>query len=411
MGLFNYLKNRLTQWRYARALSGGAPIFTQFGEDIYASDIVQSVIQCIVTEMTKLKPLHIRRQGRDTVPVNSDIQRLLNNPNELMTTHDFISKIMWNLYLNYNAIIYPTYDTIIKDGVVKKKYTGLYPLQPHQVDFIEDKAHTLYIRLRFLNGLETTLPYSDVIHVRYQYSVSDFMGGNSQGQPDNNALLKMLNLDHQMTEGIVKAMKTSYNVNALLKYNTMFDRDKMEEDIADFNNRLRNKESGILGVDMKTEYIPINRSIQMVDAETLKFIDSRILRKFGVSLPILTGDYTKEQYQAFYQKTLEPLIINLSQAFGKVLFTQREKDMQNEIMFTAEDLIFMSSDQVLEAIRLLGDSGALLENEKRIAIGLPPLEELAGVRMMSLNYVNVDIANQYQVGANAKPDGEEEKDA
>ena len=411
MGLFNYLKNRLTQWRYARALSGGAPIFTQFGEDIYASDIVQSVIQCIVTEMTKLKPLHIRRQGRDTVPVNSDIQRLLNNPNELMTTHDFISKIMWNLYLNYNAIIYPTYDTIIKDGVVKKKYTGLYPLQPHQVDFIEDKAHTLYIRLRFLNGLETTLPYSDVIHVRYQYSVSDFMGGNSQGQPDNNALLKMLNLDHQMTEGIVKAMKTSYNVNALLKYNTMFDRDKMEEDIADFNNRLRNNESGILGVDMKTEYIPINRSIQMVDAETLKFIDSRILRKFGVSLPILTGDYTKEQYQAFYQKTLEPLIINLSQAFGKVLFTQREKDMQNEIMFTAEDLIFMSSDQVLEAIRLLGDSGALLENEKRIAIGLPPLEELAGVRMMSLNYVNVDIANQYQVGANAKPDGEEEKDA
>ena len=39
-----------------------------------------------------------------------------------------------------------------------------------------------------------------------------------------------------------------------------------------------------------------------------KFIDEKILRNYGVSLPILTGDYTKEQYEAFYQKALEPLI-------------------------------------------------------------------------------------------------------
>jgi hypothetical protein len=58
----------------------------------------------------------------------------------------------------------------------------------------------------------------------------------------------------------------------------------------------------------------------------------------------------------------------------------------------------MSVYQTLEMIRLLGDSGTLYENEKRVALGMRPLKELTGVRMQSLNYVNVDIAPQYQVG-------------
>ena len=59
----------------------------------------------------------------------------------------------------------------------------------------------------------------------------------------------------------------------------------------------------------------------------------------------------------------------------------------------------MTVDQKLEMVRLLGDSGSLYENEKRRAFGLPPLPELEGVRMQSLNYVNIEIATKYQVGA------------
>ena len=49
-------------------------------------------------------------------------------------------------------------------------------------------------------------------------------------------------------------------------------------------------------------------------------------------------------------------------------------------------------------IRLLGDSGTLFENEKRVALGLKPLSELEGIRMQSLNYVNTEIANKVQLG-------------
>ena len=182
--------------------------------------------------------------------------------------------------------------------------------------------------------------------------------------------------------------------------------------LAEFNKQLENNKNGIMGIDNKAEYIPIERKIQAIDPETLKFIDSRILRNYGVSLAILSGDYTKAQYQAFYQKKLEPLIIAISQAFTKCLFTQREKDIGHEVIYLPQALIFMDTTQVIEAVRILGDAGDLYENEKRVAFGLEPLEELRGVRMQSLNYVNVEHAREYQLqgtgdgGSNAGESGE-----
>lgn len=398
MSLFDKLKNKINGLRYARMLNSGQPIFSQFGDNIYASDIVQSVVDCIASEMTKLTPHHIRRKDKDRVPVRDSIKEVLDNPNELMTRSDFMSKIIWNLFLNYNSLIYPVYREVKgKDGKITKQYTALYPLQPRYVDFLEDDTGTLFVRMRFKNMQEFTLPYSDVIHIRYKFSFNDFLGGNEKGQPDNDALLKLLSMNENMLEGALKAMKSSFNVNGIIKSGGIMDREKVDKMVAEFNEKLKNNESGILGVDGKSDYIPITKKIQIIDAETLKFIDERILRTFGVSMAILTGDYTKEQYEAFYQKKLEPLIIAISQAFTKTLFTEREKQMGNEIIFLPKELIFMNTTQVLEAMRILGDAGELYSNEKRMAVGLEPLEELEGVRMQSLNYVNVKIANKVQL--------------
>lgn len=398
MGLIDYVKSKFIETRYARALNGYTPIFSQFGQDIYASDIVQSTIACIVTEMCKLQFVHVKKNGRDITTVNDSLQFVLNNPNDLMTTHDFISKVVWNVFLNYNSIIYPIYDVRTNaDGSETRTYKALYPLQPIQVDFIEDEQGILYIKMRFRNSYEMTLPYDQVIHIRYRYSISDYMGGNVSGQPDNEALLKLLSMNNSMTEGVLNAMKTSFNINGIMKHNTMLDGPAMKKSIELFNEQLKNNESGIIGVDLKGEYIPIMRRIQAIEPETLKFIDSRILRNIGVSMPILTGDYTKVQYQAFYQKTLEPLVINITQAFAKGLFSTREKQLGHNIMLITEPLVFMDMAQTLETIRLLGDSGSMYENEKRVAVGLPPDAALEGVRKQSLNYVDVEIAKEYQL--------------
>lgn len=388
--------------RYALSLDGFVPIFSQFGTNIYASDVVQQALKCIVDEIKKLNPTHVRYVGNDPVPVEGDIQEVLSNPNELMTTSEFLEKVTWLLLMNYNAFIIPTYYTWKdeKTGVERRRYESLYPIKPTQVDFIQDASGKLYAKFMFWNGYETTIPYDDVIHVRYNYSVNQYMGGNEMGQPDHEALLKTLGLNYDLLNGVAKAMKASYAVNGIVKYNTLMDDGKTEAALRELERKLKNSEDGFLPIDLKADFVPLQRTVSLVDANTLKFIDEKILRNFGVPLAILTGDYTKEQYEAFYQKTLEPITIALSQAFTKKMFSRRERAFGNKIALYPKELIFMTVQQTLDMINILSPTGGMFENEKRVALGLRPIPELEGKRFMSLNWIDANNADQYQVGKN-----------
>ena len=80
------------------------------------------------------------------------------------------------------------------------------------------------------------------------------------------------------------------------------------------------------------------------------------------------------------------------------MFTSRERAFGNRIALYPKDLIFMTVTQTLEMINILSPTGGLFENEKRTALGLRPLPELEGKRFMSLNWIDANNADQYQVG-------------
>lgn len=387
-------------------MDGFLPIYSQFGTNIYASDVVQQALKCIVDEMKKLNPTHVRYKGNDLTPIKGTVQDVLDHPNDLMTTSEFLEKITWLLLMNYNVFIIPTYYTWIDDktGAERRYYESLYPINPTQVDFIEDASGRLFVHFRFWNGYDTTVAYKDVIHIRYNYSVNEYMGGNRMGQPDHTALLETLNLNNTLLQGVAKAMKASYAVNGIVKYNTLIDDGATQKALAELERKLANSESGFLPLDLKADFTPLPHTSEIVNEDTLKFIDSKILRNWGVPLAILTGDYTKEQYEAFYQKTLEPLVIAISQAFTKKMFTRRERAFGNKIELYPKELIFMTVTQTLEMINILSPTGGLFENEKRVALGLRPLPELEGKRYMSLNWIDADNAAQYQTGQNVNVD-------
>lgn len=381
------------------------PNYPQFGDNAYASIVVQQALKCIVDEVKKLNPCHVRMYDTDPVPVTrSTVSDVLRIPNPLMTTSEFLEKVTWLLLLNYNAFIVPIYSEWEdeKTGQTRRYYEALYPIKPTQVDFIEDGAGRLFLHFWFANGYDTTIPYDDVIHLRYNYSVNEYMGGGLDGQPDHKALLGTLELNHKLLQGVAKAMDASYAVNGLVKYGTIIGEEETRKAIEQFNRMLQRSESGFIPIDLKADVVPFQRNTQLVDDNTLKFVDDEILRHFGVPLCILRGDYTKEQYEAFYQKTLEPLVISYSQAFTKKLFTRREQAFGNRIELYPKELVFLSVTQTLEMIKQLSPTGALYENEKRTALGLRPMPELKGKRYMSLNWVDADRASEYQLGDNTK---------
>ncbi|WP_211296384.1 phage portal protein [Paenibacillus donghaensis] len=402
---FKGLLSKTKEFVRAKMLGGYMPVFSQFGNSIYASDIVQNCIDIIATEISKLQPRHIRTDGNgmQTTP-RGNLNRLFKfGPNELMTTRDFLEKIIWLLYMNFNVFIYPVYTVQLReDGSEIRSYTALYPLNPYQVDYLQDPTGRLYVKMYFASGDQFTVPYSDLIHIRKRYSVNEIMGGGSNGQPDNEALLKMLRINDTVLQGIEKGIKTSMSIRGVLKIATMMDDESQRKERERFEKLMSSGDSGILPVDLKGEFTPISIDPKMVDKDTLDFLKTGVQEWFGVSLPMLARDYNDEQYQAFYESTLEPILIGLSQAFTKTIFTPRELDMGNEIVFFQRDMMYLSTAAKLNLIKTAGEQGLLSDNQKLALLGYPPLPD--GNRItQSLNYVDRSIINIYQLnGANPK---------
>lgn len=391
------------QYTHAQMLSGYVPIFSQFGDDVYASDVVQSCIDVIATECSKLRPKHIRtdKNGVQTI-VNSSIHRLFKyGPNELMTTRDFLEKVIWQLYLNYNAFIFPTFDIVEANGVSRRDYTGFYPLNPSKVEFLKDEAGKLFVNFQFLNGMESTIAYTDVIHLRKKFSVNDIMGGGSNGRPDHAGIIKTLEINDSVLQGLEKGVKSSMSINGILNIKTMLDDATQKQEREKLELAIKNSESGIVAMDLKGDYVPLKTDPKLIDKDTLHFLESKVLKYYGVSLPILTGDFTDEQYQSFYERSLEGIMLSLGQAFSKTVFTNRELDHGNEIIFYQRDMMYLSTKNKIELIKITGEQGLLSDNQKLQILGYPPIP--GGERKtQSLNYINRDIIDQYQLSNSLK---------
>lgn len=400
MNIFKFIKNKARNYAYAKMLSGNTPVFTSFGNDIYASDIVKACIRCKSNEISKLQPKHIRNIDEDKQEiVKSPINRLLKfSPNPLMTSKEFLEKITWLYESTFNCFIYPTYYlTKTSKGGESKVFTGFYPLDPITKTFLEDEATgELFIEFTFRNGEKYTLPYKDIIHLRKDFSFNDLMGGNENGEKDDKSLLKILNVDNTLIEGLEKNVKAGLSINGMLKINTMLDEGKQAEEIEKFEQKLKMSNSGILPIDLKSDFIPINMNPTTINKDTLSFLENRILNTLEVPLSILSGDYTDEQYQAYYEKTIEPFIQLLGQAFTKVLFTDREIDCGNEIIFYSQSLLFTNTQNKIAVADILGNRGALTDNQLLALFGYPPFEG-GDIRHMSLNFINRDIADSYQM--------------
>jgi phage portal protein BeeE len=385
MGIFDFWKKKEkpSGARHAPTMTGWTPSFTSFGENVYASDIVVQSIRCKANEFKKLDPRHVRTtNGKQQTVTDSSIARVLKRPNPWMTQADFLEKITILHEVSKNVFIYPTY-YMTKGG--EKYFTGLYPLKPREATYLMDASGRLLIELKFNNGFETTLPAEDVIHWRKDYGLNDYFGGSAFGGDDNEGQLAMLQRYDMLTQGIAKALKCSCQVNGIATYNSYLDDEKLAAAQATFEQKLQDSESGVLFTDQKLEYTHLPRDIKLVDAETLKFFHDTILRANGTSLPILNGDYTKQQKEAYYEHALEADIISLGQAMSRVMFSDREAGFGNEIILYPNKIKFMTMENKIAYMQVAVPAGALSVNQILEMGGFPPIEGGDDIRPRGFN--------------------------
>lgn len=373
MGFWDLFKRKPKRdaLRYVPTMSGYSPVLSDFGEDIYASDLIVQAIRCKATEFKKLQPRHVKATAAGLASVtDSSVARILRRPNDWMTTSDFLEKVSILLELNKNAFIYPAY-YMTQGG--ERIYTGLYPLKPSAVKYMADQAGNLFMRMTFANGYAADLPAKDVIHWRKDYGVDDWFGGSLPGGGSDRSLLKLLKEYDRLVQSIAIGLNVATKVNGLVKVNTYLDDDAVRQRQEEFNKRLESNESGLLFTDLKAEYVPISRDVKLVDKDTLEFFYLVILRSTGVSLPILNGNYTKAEKEAFYEHALEADIKSLGEAATKTLFTENQEARGNSVQLYPNSIVFMSMENKLSALQIGLPAGIFTKDEARELLGYPPM--------------------------------------
>ena len=365
-----------------------------FGTNISKSDVVKIAIDRIASQCAKLKPRHIKNENDKTVTdKNGKLSFILKHkPNEVMTPYQFIYKIITKLFIDDNSFIYPMFD----DGELK----GLYPLNPIMVEPIVDSGNNYYLRFQFENKETFIIPYENIIHLKRFYHDNDIFGGSGH-KGDQEALLKAININENVLQGVENALRSSMQIKGLLKMNAMLNETDKNKQLSSFNEMLKesikNKGSSIIPIDLKSEYIPLNVDPKLIDKETLEFLNDKILNYFGVSSPIFSSNYSEDEFNSFYEQTIEPLAIQLSEAFSLGLLTDNEIKRGEQVVFYSERLQYASWNTKVTAIEKLMGLGIMSLNESRALLGLEPVEN-GDKRLQSLNYVDALKANQYQVG-------------
>ena len=376
-------------------------VFSSYGNDVRVSDIVKTAIHRVCEEVSKCKIKSVIEYDnpRHIEVCDDDLNALFAyRINPLCGLKDFLYKVAYLTKVNRNCFIYWQYDEVKIKGTdkVRRVTKGLYPIECANVKLYYSGDEMRAELSDAGGGIVLDLPYSDLIHIRFGYGANPYLGGDVMGRADHRELLKNLQTIHVIKESIPKSLEASLSLKGLLTMKTVADIDKKKITRDEFETHLFDSKYGIVATDYESEFTPLNINATDIPSNILSFIRDEILAPLDCSLPIYLGKYTDDEYTAFYQTAIEGILLAIVEAMKIVFFTPRQLAYGHTIKYYDKLVQSLSFSRRQEIAEMTKDDALLSRDERRELLGYEPDGEPTRV---SLNYIDTNIANQYQLMA------------
>ena len=252
--------------------------FTAFSGTAYGNAAFRSAVDTIARHAAKLKAHADSPQLEILLQIS---------PNPYMTAYDLLYRTATAYYTTNNAFVL----TERTQGI-----TAFYPLTPASVEFIGAQDGGVYAKMVFTDGKQVLLPYADVIHLRRHYSTNEMLGS------DNAPLYPLIDTAHTLTEATGAAVKNATNIRGVLKFTSLVNpaqvKAEKEQFVRDYFNPANT--GGIAATDQRFEFIPTTQAAYTVPHEQTDAVNRQIYSYLGLSPKIVSGDYTEDEFAAFY---------------------------------------------------------------------------------------------------------------
>jgi len=371
-----------------RLLSTWQSQFSPFSGNAWDINAVRAAVDAFARNAAKVTPRHIRKGGDGAVEeVRSDFNRLLQyQPNPYMTAYAFYYRVATQYMMNNNAFIYP----VVEMG----KIVAFYPINATTIELLEYEGE-MYYGFRFIEK-RYICHRSEVIHIRRHFFDNDIFGSN------NKPILPVLNTANTFNQSMSKFAELVALIRGILKINgapKTTDLNKRRDDFIKDNLKIENNGSGIIVTDSMYDYTPIDSKQTPIPAGQLDYIRRETFDYWGTNEAIVQNKATPEQWTSYYEGEIEPFFIQLTQGFTNCCFSAKERGFGNEIIHKSNRLQFASLKDKISASKFIAEIGAADVDMILEIFNMLPIGGKEGKRrIQTLNVVNADIADEYQLG-------------
>jgi HK97 family phage portal protein len=377
--IFNKLfkpKKVNTNFNDVLKMSGYEPNFSKFGSDTLYSNVVYSAVQMKCRYFGKLEPRHVNnKDGKLTVISDSNIAKVLRNPNHYQTTYDFLAQAYFMRRKDKTCYILAD---VYNDA---NTLTGLYVLLPSDKPILNEKENGDLEYLFSFDGVNHLVPfdYDTVIVWRDNIEDQQYIGGGKYSTQAQADLLSSLSAYHDIKQAVAEAAKLGCMFDGLLKVNAYGGDDEATKAIRDkFLEDIRTNANGLPVLDNGADYIQVQRQLKMVDGATLQEIKEDALISEGVNIDFLMGKMTTQDKEAFFETHIEPAAVSLGQAMSKILFSQWQTSHGDQIILYPHKVQLMATSEIVSIIQSTISAGVFKIDEYREMLGYAPLDNGEG---------------------------------
>lgn len=370
-------------------LTGYQSIFSSFNGGLYEMALTRSCIDKIASQCSKLHP--VIADKRTYSNINTILQT---KPNRLMTTQQFLYRLVTILLVENNAYIVPIFDSPLMMNII-----GFYPARAEGSKII-DYEGTKYLKYK-INNDYYVIEYDYVGVLRRYYYKKDHTGEN------NIPLKSTLDLIDVQEQGIKSGIKNGAMIRFLAKLGVVQNSNSIKEEQKRLKDEQLSMENsgGVLIFDNKySDVKQVDSKPFIVDKDQMQLIKQNVFDYFHMSEEILQNTASEDQWNLFYEDVIEPIAIQISQVLTNMII--KEKDIKAGISIVLEStrLQFVSNNTKLQVSQQLFDRGILTTDNVMDIWNLPKLGEANGgnKRYIRKEYTEVNKLDEEDNNENNK---------
>ena len=344
-------------------LTGYQSIFTSFNGGLYEMALTRSCIDKIASQCSKLHP--VIGDKRTYSNINTILQT---KPNSLMTTQQFLYRLVTILMVENNAYIVPIFDSPLNMNIV-----GFYPARADGSKIVEYDGQK-YLKYK-INNDYYVIEYDYVGVLRRYYYKKDHTGEN------NMPLKSTIDLIDVQEQGIKSGIKNGAMIRFLAKLGIVQNSDSIKAEQKRLKDEQLSMENsgGVLIFDNKySDVKQVDSKPFIVDKDQMQLIKQNVFDYFHMSEEILQNTASEDQWNLFYEDVIEPIAIQISQVLTNMIIKEKDIKAGINIVLESTKLQFVSNNTKLQVSQQLFDRGILTTDQVMDIWNLPRIGEANG---------------------------------